>query len=183
MTEAQLIEWLREQSAIRTILIEVEDVGVDGSPTTIYLSNKGYVTSPTDTPANTLYTPIVTGGVDFTESVSVDSDNFSINYGDIELLNVDGSIDDWLDYYWEGRTINVFIGDVSWPRSDFYQIFSGLVASIDVRNRGTFNLKVADKLQRLNTPLSETKLGGTSSNADNLIPLCFGEVHNVFHFN
>ena len=34
-------------------------------------------------------------------------------------------------------------------------------------------------VQRLNTAMSDELLGGSTANADKLIPLCFGEVHNI----
>lgn len=180
-TEAALTSWLLDESAIRTVLIEV-GVKSGGSETTRYLSNRSYFTSPTDTPSNKHYLPLITGGIEFTESIDIDG-NFSINYGDIELDNTNGEIDEWIDDVWENRSINVFIGDITWERTDFYQIFSGVTAGIDVRNRNTFNLKIADKLQRLNTTLSEAKVGDlasyTEESEDSLVPVCLGEPHNV----
>ncbi|MBA3756292.1 MAG: hypothetical protein H0X02_08745, partial [Nitrosomonas sp.] len=36
-----------------------------------------------------------------------------------------------------------------------------------------------DKLQRLNTPMTEARLGGSTINKNELLPLCFGECFNV----
>jgi len=40
-------------------------------------------------------------------------------------------------------------------------------------------LKLRDKLERLNAPLSEATLGGSTDNKDRLLPIVFGEVHNI----
>lgn len=172
-----LVAWLKKDSSIKCVLMEV-GVQSGGVETTRYFSNKGYVTSPTDTPANTLYAPLIAGGVKFTESMSLDG-SISLSSGDIELYNTSGNKDAWLKDVWANRTVKMYIGDVSWPRADFILIFDGIVASIDTRRRDRLNLKLTDKLQRLNTVVSEVKLGGTTQNKDKLIPLCFGEVHNI----
>lgn len=177
MTPTQFAAWLKDQSATRCILVEV-NVKTGGLETTRYLSTTGYVTKSTDTPANTYYSPVVCGGVKFTQDLSLDG-KVSMGFGDIELSNLDGSLDSWLNDYWNNRRIKVYVGDASWVRSEFQLIFDGTVTGIATRKRDTINIQLSDKLQRLNTPLSELRLGGTSSNADKLIPLTFGECHNV----
>jgi hypothetical protein len=177
MTDEQFVAWLKDSSAMRCALVEV-NVKTGGVETTRYLSNKGYVTSPSDTPSNTSYQPVIRGGIKFTETLSLEG-NASLSWGDIEIDNLSGDRDSWLDDVWANRAIKVFVGDVSWARSEFRLIFDGIVSGIDTKNRGRVNLKVGDKLQRLNTPITEHKLGGTTQNADKLVPLCFGECHNI----
>jgi hypothetical protein len=64
-------------------------------------------------------------------------------------------------------------------------IFNGTVSDIDSRDRTTINIRLADKLQKLNFPLTSNKLGtygtwsGTQTNQDAILPLVFGEVFNV----
>lgn len=177
MTDAQFAAWLKKSASISCVLVEV-NVMVGGVETTRYLSTKGYVSGPADTPANTHYAPGIVGGVKFTETLPLDG-TATLAFGDIEIENIAGNRDSWFDDVWNNRAIKVFIGDVSWIRSDFRQIFEGIVAGIDAKDRGRINLKISDKLQRLNTPITENKLGGTTANADRLLPLCFGECHNI----
>ena len=177
MTDEQFVAWLKDSSAIRCALVEV-DVKTGGVETTRFLSNKGYVTGPADTPSNKAYAPYVVGGIKFTETLSLEG-TASLSFGDIELDNLSGDRDAWLDDVWANRSIKVYIGDISWPRTDFRLIFDGITAAVDTKNRGRINLKISDKLQRLNTPVTENKLGGSTSNADRLKPLCFGECHNI----
>ena len=177
MTDAEFTAWLKEQSSLRCILVEAV-ASVSGVDTTRYMSSLGYTTSPTDTPANQYYTSIITGGIEFSEKIS-QSTASGLQFGDIEISNADGELDGWLDDIWVNKAITVYIGDAGWPRADFRVIFSGITSDIDTRSRNVLNLKIRDKLQRLNKPLTDTKLGGASSNADRLIPLTFGEVFNV----
>lgn len=177
MTDAEFNAWLVNPSAIRIVLVEVVAT-VAGVDTTRYLATRGYVTSSSDTPANTHYLPIVTTGVSFTEQLSL-TGGASLSTGDLEIANYAGERDAWLDDIWDNRPIQAFIGDPRWARSDFRMIFNGIVATINSKNRDTLNLIMTDKLQRLNTPVIETKLGGTSANKDVVLPLSFGEVHNI----
>lgn len=177
-TDAQLIAWLRSDTpAARCVLLEV-GVQVNGVETTRYISDKGYVSGPSESPSNTFYNPLISGGVQFTESLSLEGST-GFSYGTIELLNNSGDIDSWLDDVWTNRSIKIYIGDVTWPRADFYPIFDGVVSSVDSPSRDKFTILLSDKSLRLNTTLSEVKLGGTTTNSDKLIPILFGECHNI----
>lgn len=171
MTEIEFTDWLKKGGRY-TLLVEVD--------TTVprYLSTVAYTTLPTDSPANRVYSPVVSGGVAFTETLPLD-DSATLSVGDIELNNDDSLLDSWLDDVWVNKPIRIYIGDVSWVRADFRLIFTGIVDNINSRAANRLNISLRDKLQRLNTPVSETLLGGTTPNKDRLIPLCFGEVHNV----
>lgn len=177
MTDAQYTAWLKSQAAIRCLLVEV-DVLVGASVVTRYLSNKGYVTGNDDTPSNITYSPRIVGGVQFTRKLALDG-SVSLSFGDIELTNMDGDLDSWLDDFWANRSIRIYVGDVTWPRSDFRLAYNGVTTGIDTRRRDRINVKLSDKLQRLNTPITENKLGGATSLADSLRPVLLGECHNI----
>ena len=162
---------------IPCILVEVM-ASIAGVDTTLYLSTKGYVSGVTDTPANTVYMPAISGGVNVTEEISLDG-NAAMAYGDIELYNVSGERDGWLDYIWSNRTVKVYKGYLGAARSTFTLLFDGVVDDIGSSSRDRINLKIRDKLQRLNGPVSDVKLGGTTANADVVLPLVFGEVCNI----
>lgn len=176
MTDAQFLEWIVAPWAMRCVLVEV-GVNVEGVETTRYLSNRDYVTGPADTPANQAYLAVLSGGVRIDERLSVDG-SASLTAGDIEIHNT-GEFDGWLADVWTNRPVKVFVGDPRWGRADFRQVFEGTVRQLNSRARNTLNIVLSDKLQRLNTPVSAVKLGGATENADRLIPLCFGECHNV----
>lgn len=169
--------WLKDPAAVRIVLIEV-GVKTAGLETTRYLSTRPYVSSPTDSPANQFYNPIVTTGIQFTEQLSLDGQG-SFNVGDIEIANYNGERDAWLDDIWDNHSIKAWIGDPRWSRADFQMIFNGVVATIGSKSRDVLNLTLRDKLQRLNTPVTDTKIGGSDPNNDNVVSLSFGEVHNV----
>lgn len=183
--------WLESQTAIRGIFVEVTVRNVvTTTDITMYFSNVGYLT--TDSLIN--YNPIIKGGVQFTESMSIDN-SIGMSFGDIELNNPNGDLDDYLDstkYIWVNKAIKVYLGDPFWTcanitavHSNFELIFDGVVADIDAKSRESLNIKVRDKLERLNTVITEHTLGtyGTwgsgQTNQESIRPLIFGEVFNI----
>jgi len=204
ITEQQRIAWLSDNEALRCILIEtsygttqggnlVTDVGddlvtdipdflvfpSDGSiASNVYLSNVGYKTEIGDTPSSQPYLPVIVGGIRFTESLDLES-KASLSFGDLEIDNTNGDYDYWLDYIWTNRDITVYFGDVTWDRDDFFIVFDGVIDGIDSKSRDVLSIKVLDKLQRLNTPMSEAVIGGNTANKDNLLPVLHGEAFNA----
>jgi hypothetical protein len=177
MTEAEFQAWAERPDSVRCLLIEVA-VRSGGTETTRYLSNVGYVTGAADTPANAVYDPCIVGGVSVTETLPLDG-SASLSWGDIEIANPDGVKDTWLNDVWSGRTVTILCGDVRWPKSEFMTVFSGVVEDIAARSTDRLNLLLRDKSQRLNVTITEATVGGTGTNKDVLLPLCFGEVHNI----
>ncbi|MBH1985297.1 MAG: hypothetical protein I8H79_22345, partial [Burkholderiales bacterium] len=177
MTDEQFLAWLQSPSAIRMVLIEAQ-VNVAGQEVTRYIASRPYVTGPADVPANTEYLPLATGGLAFTEQVSLTGEA-GLSGGDIELDNGDGALDGWLLDVWRNRAIKAWAGDPSWQRADFRLVFDGIIDDVGSSSRETINLVLRDKLQRLNTPITEVKLGGTTPNKDAILPIPFGECHNV----
>jgi hypothetical protein len=176
-TLVELTDWLKSTSQIRVVLVEI--TGVIGGASSYYLSNRPFTSAGTDTPANTSYESVISGGITFNSSIDIEGGSASIGVGDIEIDNTDGSRDAWLNYVWANKPISVYIGDATWSRSEFVRIFSGLVLDIDTKSRTSINLILVDKLQKLNVAISEAVVGGTGENKDQLLPLVFGECFNI----
>lgn len=176
-TEAEYKTWLADTTSVRCVLIEA--VGYNGSSEeTFYFSNRGYITSPTDTPANTKYVPCINGSVSISERLNLDGTP-SVSFGDIDIENINGDRDAFIGYIWSGRDINIYHGDMFWNRADFYKVFTGTIDSIDSGGKGQLKLSIRNKIDQLNVPIMETKLGGLTDNSEKLLPVCFGEVANV----
>jgi len=179
MTDAQFLAWLKSSAAYRCVLIEAA-VRVNGVETTVYMATRSYTTAPTDVPANTAYLPIATVGALFTERLSLEGDG-ALSAGSLEIDNTAGVRDTWAGagYVWKNREIKAYIGDIRWPRADFRMIFNGIVADIAPSGRSKLALKLRDKLQRLNTAITEVKLGGETEQKDSLLPFAIGQVSNI----
>lgn len=172
ITDAQFAAWLGDSSAQRVMLFEVgvKSAGVDGVR---YLSTKQYIGL-----ATTPYRDVVAGGMKVTESISMSS-GASLSAGDIEIFNGDGALDGWLDDVWANQDVSAFLGDVRWDRADFRQVFAGTVIDIGCKSRDRLNLRLANKLERLNTPVTDVKIGGNATNPDALLPVLLGECSNI----
>ena len=174
--------WLKSPQHIRRILVEVDSVTnlTGGSATSYYFANGAYTSTSSDSPSNQIYLPYIAGGVSFSENFSTTGE-LSISYGDISLLNADGNIDNYLSRIWVRKPLRIYLGDPSWPKSDFKLIFKGLVADCISSGRDSVNLVILDQLTGLNTAISEatfTTAQTTIANTGNtpqLIPLTFGE--------
>jgi len=179
MTDAQFLAWLKSSAAYRCVLIEAA-VRVNGVETTVYMATRSYTTAPADVPANTAYQPIAAVGTLFTERLSLEGDG-ALSAGDLEIDNTAGVRDAWAGagYVWKNREIKAYIGDLRWPRADFRMVFNGIVADIAPRGRNKLALKLRDKLQRLNTAITEAKLGGETEQKDALLPFAIGQVSNI----
>jgi len=181
-------KWLETPDIVRVALVQVQ-VLVAGVLETKYLSTHGIIVDSIS------YLPIIKGNITVDESISTNY-SASISYGDIELANNSGEYDSWVDYIWINKPIKIYIGTFANPGTsavldDFELIFDGLVADIDAKNRNSLNLKIRDKLEKLNTSLSETLLGNyfqgnivpestfVNQYRNNLEPTIFGEVHNI----
>lgn len=169
-------KWLLS-AGVRCILVEV-GVKVDGVETTRYLSNRVFTTKPTDTPANTAYTSRITGGFSFSRAISIGNES-NLSFGSIDMHNVDGQLDDWLEDVWALRPIKIYMGAPYWPRSMFELVFSGTVEDIAPKSRSVLSLKLRDVLAPLNAPVTTAVVGGGGDNKDSIIPIAVGEVFNI----
>jgi hypothetical protein len=175
MTDAEFLKWLQSQDAVKLILVEVQDVLVNGVPTPMYFSNRTFISSPTDSPSNTVYDPCISGGVTFSESLALDG-SASVGFGDIELINLDGSKDDLLSYGWVNRSVSVYVGDPRFSKLDFRLIFSGQIENLYSRSSSTLNMVIVDKLPKLAVPVATALVPAGDGE---VIPLTFGECFNV----
>ncbi|MFA7241090.1 MAG: hypothetical protein WC091_13355 [Sulfuricellaceae bacterium] len=180
ISPAQYTAWLAADGKAREVLIEV-GCNHGGVEIVRYLSIYGRTTGPAESPPNTPYLSRLNGKISFSRKVSVTSTEPSVQMqvSSIDLDNLDGDLDAWMDDVWEKRALRVYIGDPSWPRADFRQILAGRVAALNPNGRSGLKLDFYDELLRLNCPVTEATLGGTSSNKDAILPVAFGEVFNV----
>jgi hypothetical protein len=179
MIDAAFTAWLKSPAEYRTVLIEAA-VQIDGVESVVRMATKAFTTSPADVPANTTYLPITSIGTLFTERLSLEGDG-KLSTGEIEIENVGGVRDRWAarGYVWNNRIDRAYIGDIRWSRSDYRMIFDGIAASLAPSGRNALKLTLHDKLQRLNTPIIEEKLGGEGEQRDALLPTGFGQVFDA----
>lgn len=173
-TVPEIISWLNTSQHIKCILADISEVG-NSVKTTFNLSSTAYYDN------NVSYDACISGGLSFSESLSVDGTP-SLGFGSLDIVNIGGINDSFLEYVWNKRPIKIYLGDPSWPKSDFVLIFDGLVQDITAPNESSLSFSLFDKLQRLNDPITEKTLKSThysQNDQDSILPLLFGECFNV----
>lgn len=179
ISNAQYTAWLAADNRERTLLVEV-DAYSGGSLVTRYMSNRGFVSQPADTPANTAYDDIVTAVPNIRSSMAeVFRGRSLVSFGDIEIDNSGGTRDAWLLDGWDGRSVRLYLGDATWPKSDFRLVFSGVVEDIQASGNNTLTLRIRDRQYLLDVPLQTNRIGGAGTTKDQRLPVCYGEVKNI----
>ena len=183
-------EWLEDPESIKIILVVTQVYNVTNTLTeTLNWSNAAYTT----TEGIYSFSALIRRDVRLVETLSPDGTG-AMTFGDLELDNPNGELDQYLDsakYIWSNRPIQIYYGDPQWNCNfadvftRFQLVFNGVIDNVDSRARNTLNLKVRDKLEQLNTPLTEDKLGvtgtwnGGQQNQDAIKPVIFGEAFNI----
>lgn len=169
ITDAEFAKWLDDSTAQRVARYRI-GVNVGGVETTRRLSSKALINNPSAAP----YQAIIASGLKMTQSISMDAEAV-LSASDIDVHNVGGERDSWLDDICNNRTFEVDIGDVRWPDEDFRLYYVGKVADIDPKApRDVIRYKLRDMMQVLLAPVTEEKLTG-----DVLRPAALGELFNV----
>lgn len=179
ISDTQYTAWLRADNQVRVLLVEAE-VWSGGAVATRYLSTHGYVTTPSDSPANTGYEDIVLEVPQIRSQMAEQLRGRSlVSYGDIDIDNSAGVRDSWLTDAWDGRPVRLYVGDPTWPKSDFRLVFSGATQDIQARDASTLTLRIRDRQHLLDVPACTTLVGGTDGTKDLRRPITYGEVKNV----
>ncbi len=160
LSSAQFQTWLENTSVIRCVLVKIDYNDSNGvsSDKTLYLSNRIFISDTSgksgEIPNNQPFNPILTSGIDFTESISL-SGTPSVNYGDISIDNSDGANDSYLNYIWANKPVSIYVGDLFDTTDNFTKVFSGLSSDITIKDRNTLSINLRDISQRLNTSITD----------------------------
>lgn len=174
-------------------LVEVTGAAAGGATTVFRYSTKGYVTLPTDTPANTYWeervkTPGLLRQSMFSSGRT--SGESEVGYGVIELVNNDGALDHLIDYAFDGWPLKIYtLEDENAPFSSAVVRFSGTMEQAEFDDT-LMVLRVRDLMQSLDKPIQTVTYAGTNVGASGLEgssdslkgkvkPLTFGTVFNV----
>lgn len=169
ISDIQFAAWLADSTAQRVARYRLTAIS-NGQPVTRYLSKKALINNPAATP----YQAAIASGLKLTQSISLDS-GASMVASSIDVFNVSGERDNWLNDVWANGSIEIDIGDVRWADADFRLYYVGMISDLDGKApRDRIRILVRDMLQVLNAPITEDKLTG-----DVLYPVTIGEVPNI----
>lgn len=183
--------WLEDTTRPRGLLIVAKARNLTTSTEqTFYFSSMPFITGD-----GVVFNPVISKEIEITESIDITNNTGGISYGTIELHNVAGQFDDYVDetkWVWTNRSLKIYYGDPSWSVNTitdldtvFLKIFDGLTENCLSAGKDLINLILRDKQELLNVALTENTIGTTGTwyptqtNTDNIRPIVFGEVHNM----
>jgi hypothetical protein len=172
---SELISWLNSANHVKCTLVDITEVSDTlGNQYSFKFSSAAY--NGVDN-----YLPIIDGGLTFSESLSVEG-SISSSFGSLQLSNIGGEYDSYLQYVWKRRPIKIYLGDPSWPKVDFVLIFDGLIDDLISSDENSLTISIFDKLQKLNDNITEETLLNTnySQKTENtVLPVLLGECFNI----
>jgi len=188
LTADQYRDWFRK-TKLPCVLVELDymyQVGIGSSavPTvgTLYVSSHPYVDEQHDPPL--AYDPALIRAPTLERSLSRETlrGAAAVNIaGDFVLNNTDGRLNYVLALALDGSPARIAIGDPTWARSDFIDLFTVYMAKASAGNdQNQIEIGARDIGLLLNKRIGGTvQIGGTGPNADKFAPLPFGYVHNM----
>jgi len=175
------------------ILVEltaaVDEAGVGK---TFYLGTEGFVTSPADAPADVVFDPRLKDAGSIGVSLygaRRTRGSSDLQVGALKVINLDGALDAWDDYSFDGRPAVIRIGTGGAYPGGFTPLFSGTVDGVEA-GVGEIVIKLRDTARVLSEPVLTARFAGTNvgpvgleGTADDLKgsvkPEVFGKVFNV----
>jgi len=184
-TLAQLVE---NPYAKKKYLLILKPYDLDAAgELTLYFSGEGFVTEPTDTPANTVFEPRLVEPISFSRSMfsSGKIGGLSVpGFGELVLTNADGGLDAWADYGWDGRSVELRVGEAGADLQYYFTIFQGQSKSIEFDDL-FIRVILRDNQNDFTVDYPDTLYAGTGGNegssdlANKPKPHCYGEVYNI----
>ena len=168
------------------VILEPYDPGA-GANATLYYSDHGFVTAPTDSPANRYFEPRVVSALNFERHLfqrGLIGGRSIPNFGEIVLANADGGLDGFLTFGWDDRRVQVLLGGEGFAYSDFGLVFDGTAEQIEITD-DVLTVRLRDWQHKLDKPVQGTLYAGTGGDegGSDLTgvrkPLAFGRVLNI----
>lgn len=147
------------------IVLEITGLDAAGAATTFYFSDSQFVTSPTDTPANTAFYP------DLLDPGSIGLHLFSdgmtggaagLEIGEIVIANTSGAYDNWLSTYgFDGQVAKIRVGAGGAYPAAFPAVFTGAIEALEA-DFSKMIVRVQDRRKILDKPLQATTFAGNN---------------------
>lgn len=137
---------------------------------TLYFSSAAYTSGTVNLPSgglsHTYYDPRIKQPANMRTDVFKSATTFgasSIGYGVMELVNIDGGIDDFIDYGIDGRPISIILGSVTQGTTPVWTtIFTGTMEQPEV-SWDKVSIRIKDRQFELDVPLNPNAYAGTNS--------------------
>lgn len=133
-----------------------------GTLRSFYVSTESFTTEPTDTPGDTSFLPCVDDPGSIALHAFSDgrtTGRTKLEVGEITLINVDGHLDDWVRYSFDGRPLTIRTGVVGPYPAAFKTVLVATVDGVDT----TWNkvvIRIKDKQFLFDKPVLTALYGG-----------------------
>ena len=154
-----------------------------------FCSGLGFVTGPTETPADTLYIPRITQPALLRRNIPIpgaDITSTKLSYGELVLANTDGGLDYLTQLDFSGRSITLRCGVGPLYPADFPIELVAVVDDVKI-NMSEVSVKIKSPRINWDQPITTAVYGGTNSGGagidgdanlkGTLKPVCFGAVY------
>jgi hypothetical protein len=168
------------------VILEPYDATVPGT-VPYYFSDDGFVTAPTDSPADTYFEPRLIEALNFERqlfSAGRLSGRSVPGAGTLLLNNADGALDAMTSLAFDGRRVRVLLGGDGFAYAAFGVIFDGTAETVEVDDE-TVVVRLRDLQARFEHGVARGTYAG-SGGAEGRVglkdrekPLTFGWVHHV----
>ena len=171
--------------------ITAYDPALPGSRT-LRFSTNGYVSGPSESPANTYYDNRIVQAGNFQRTMFASGQTFGstrLGYGELVLANVDGGLDAMAEYAYAGQSITIKLGDVQ-PGvvTTWTTILSGVMEQVEF-SWNNVRVRIRDRQQDIAKPLQQVRYAGNNALPAGLEgvagdlkgrpkPLVYGQVFN-----
>lgn len=159
---------LADPFAQRRYLVEIypyDKIGLAVKAIYFCASGDGFVTEPSDSPANTVFDPSVLSPLSLEQTLFASgklSGKSIPGAGTIIFNNADGHLDYLKDYAFDARRVVVKLGGKGFTYSQFGVIFDGTARGITWGTQ-ELTLEVRDLQYKLDIPLQSTLYGGSGA--------------------
>jgi hypothetical protein len=179
ISDAQYSAWLADERNVRCLLVDIEYRSSGGTIIKDYLSTHPYVTDLADTPASTAYRCCVLEVPSFDQRMSDVLVGYTTpSIGNVVVDNGDGALDSWIAANFAGRPLTLYLGDPSWPKSDFRAVLTGVLAAMTVQGTSKLTLEARARDHLLTQDIITTKYTSGASEG-RYKPLAYGACYNV----
>lgn len=147
-------------------LVEMQSVHrVSGTARTFYFSTDAFNSLPSDTPANQHYKVRIMNPGNYSRSLfspGTTSGDVSVGYGYIELVNMDGELDELRDYAFDGYSLRILtISRLRPVYVEASKLFDGTMEQVELSWESA-RVLIRDRLAELDKALQTALFAGTT---------------------
>lgn len=187
-TDNEIRNWYNNDGKQKVILCSLGVLGslADGTTanaSSVLVSNWPFVTKGNDYAKSQVFDDIITQVPTIKASANEQLVGRSTQtYGDLLVKNEGGVRSHWLQWNWDGRPFEMWIGGVGWRSWDFVKIMTGTIQEVYESGRDQLGFKIRDKSSLLNRKF-QTNVFTADANTDASIgeplPVLFGKGFNI----